>query len=83
MQTPFIGSEAVAAGRVRKHQLRSRYTAMFPDVYTDKSGDDITIYHRATAAWLWSRCGGVIAGLTAARLHGADYIEDRLPIELA
>lgn len=83
VQTPFIGSEAVAAGRVRKHQLRSRYIAMFPDVYTDKSGDDLTIYHRATAAWLWSRRGGVIAGLTASRLHGADYIEDRLPIELA
>ena len=83
MQTPFIGSEAVAAGRVRKHQLRSRFTAMFPDVYTDKCGDDLTIYDRATAAWLWSRRGGVIAGLTAARLHGAKYVEDCLPIELA
>ena len=83
MQTPFIGSEAVAAGRVRKYELRSRFTPMFPDVYTDKSGDDLTIYHRATAAWLWSRRGGVIARLTASKLHGAKYIDDCLPIELA
>lgn len=83
VQTPFIGSEAVATGRVRKHQLRSRFTAMFPDVYTDKSGDDLTTYHRATAAWLWSRRGGVIAGLTASKLHGAKYIDDSFPIELA
>ncbi|MDR3663289.1 MAG: hypothetical protein P4L86_23380 [Mycobacterium sp.] len=82
MQTPFIGSEAVAAGRVRKHQLRSKFTAMFPDVYTDKQGEGLTVYHRATAAWLWSRRAGVIAGLTAAKLHGARYVEDCLPVEL-
>ncbi|MUL64677.1 hypothetical protein BOO86_09415 [Mycobacterium sp. CBMA 234] len=83
MQTPFIGSEAVAAGRVRKHQLRSRFTPMFPDIYTDQQGDDRTLYHRAMAAWLWSRRGGVVAGLTAAALHGAKYVEDNHPIELA
>jgi len=83
VQTPFIGSEAVAAGRVRKHQLRSRFTAMFPDVYTDRQSDDITPFHRTEAAWLWSRRGGVIAGLTAAKLHGAKYIDDCLPVELA
>jgi hypothetical protein len=82
MQTPFIGSEAVAAGRVRKHQLRSRFAAMFPDVYTDRQGEDLTVYHRACAAWLWSRRAGVIAGLTAAMLHGSRYVEDCLPIEL-
>lgn len=55
---------------------------MFPDVYTDNAGDNLTIYHRATAAWLWSRRSGVISGLTAASLHGAKYVEDSLPIEL-
>ncbi|MGB8405169.1 MAG: hypothetical protein WCE30_13995 [Mycobacterium sp.] len=82
MQTPFIGSEAVAAGRIRKHQLRSGFTAIFPDVYTDRQGDDVTVYHRAVAAWLWSRRVGVLAGLTAAHLHGSRYVEGRLPIEL-
>jgi hypothetical protein len=83
VQTPFIGSEAVAAGRVRKHQLRSRFRVMFPDVYTDRQSEDVTTFHRAEAAWLWSRRGGVIAGLTAAKLHGAKYIDEDLPIELA
>lgn len=42
----------------------------------------MTIHHRATAAWLWSRRGGVVAGSTAAALFGARYIDDGLPIEL-
>jgi hypothetical protein len=56
---------------------------MFPDVYTDRQSDDITTFHRAEAAWLWSRRGGVVAGLTAAKLHGSKYLDDCLPIELA
>lgn len=30
MDEPFIGSEAVSAGLVRKHELRARYSAVFP-----------------------------------------------------
>ena len=30
---PFIGSEALANGLVRKHQLRTNYRAVFPNVY--------------------------------------------------
>lgn len=82
MRTPFIGSEAVAAGRIHKHMLRRRFTALFPNVYTDRRGAELTTFHRAEAAWLWSRRTGVIAGLTAAALHGARYVEDFLPIEL-
>ena len=55
--------------------------ALFPDVYTG-CDDELTIHHRATAAWLWSRRQGVIAGLTAAALYGAKYVGDTLPIEL-
>jgi len=33
-------------------------------------------------AWLWSHRRGVIAGFTAARLHGALWLDDALPIEL-
>lgn len=54
---------------------------MFPDVYVAR-GDDSTIRERAFAAWLWSRRTAVIAGLTAAALHHARYIEDANPIEL-
>jgi very-short-patch-repair endonuclease len=37
---------------------------------------------RATAAWLWSHREGVIAGVTASGLHGADYVDQKVPIEL-
>lgn len=84
MRTPFLGSEAVAAGLATKYQLRNPrgpYIAMFPDVYTRRDAE-MTIHHRAAAAWLWSHRGGVIAGLTASALHGAGYVDDAAPIEL-
>ncbi|OBG83718.1 hypothetical protein A5699_03435 [Mycobacterium sp. E802] len=84
MHTPFLGSEAVAAGMVRKHELRNPrgpFVAVFPDVYTDR-GRAMTMHERATAAWLWSHRQGVIAGLSAAALHGAEYVDDTHPIEL-
>ena len=33
---PFIGSEAIADGVLRKHQLRAGYGAIFPDVYATR-----------------------------------------------
>jgi hypothetical protein len=59
MEGPFIGSEALDAGRVRKHQLRSlsRYRAIFPGVYI--SADlDLTFARRVEAAWLWFGAAG-------------------------
>lgn len=81
MPVPFLGSEAVAAGRVRKHQLRSAFTAVFPDVYVPL-GYEMSLRERATAAWLWSHRTAVIAGLTASALHGARYVDTSHPIEL-
>jgi very-short-patch-repair endonuclease len=78
---PFIGSEALAAGLVAKHELRSRFTSVFPDVYV-AAALELTLAQRARAAWLWSHREGVIAGLTASGLHGAKWIDDGLPIEL-
>jgi very-short-patch-repair endonuclease len=78
---PFIGSEAIAAGVVTKHRLRGDFRRLLPDVYVD--GDvALTVRVRATAAWLWTHREGVIAGLTAAHLHGAKWVDDRLPVEL-
>jgi very-short-patch-repair endonuclease len=37
---------------------------------------------RVEAAWLWSHRQGVVAGLTAARLWGAKWIDDAQPVEL-
>jgi len=79
---PFIGSEALANGLVKKHQLRSQYCALFPDVYVPEGREQIGLQERARAAWLWSHREGVIAGVTASALHGAKWIDDTLPIEL-
>jgi very-short-patch-repair endonuclease len=78
---PFVGSEAVASGAIRKHELRARYRSEFPDVYVPK-GAVLTVPQRARAAWLYSHREGVIAGLTASALHGAKWVDDRPPIEL-
>jgi len=78
---PFLGVEALNAGRIRKHQLRSHYRVLFPGVYFPR-GDQPTFAHRAEAAWLWSHRRGIIAGFTAARLHGALWLDNTLPIEL-
>lgn len=78
---PFIGSEAIASGQLRKHLLRTRYTAVFPDVYAPK-GVELTLCDRAKAAWLWSHREGIVMGLTAAGLHGSKWLDHDLPVEL-
>jgi hypothetical protein len=81
LEGPFVGSEAVDRGVVRKHELRSRYRAVFPDVYVP-NGIELSLPQRARAGWLWSHRQGVIAGLTASALHGAKWVDDHAPIEL-
>jgi hypothetical protein len=78
---PFIGSEAVASGTVRPHQLRSRFRSAFPNVYIQRHVE-ITLRQRTVAAWLWTRRQGVVAGLTAAAWHGSNWVDDCVPIEL-
>jgi hypothetical protein len=78
---PFVGSEAVADGVLRKHELRSRYRALFPDVYVPKHAAP-TVHQRSKAAWLYTHRQGVIAGLTASALHGAKWVDDVAPIEV-
>ena len=81
MVAPFIGAEALNMGLVRKHELRSRFRTLYPGVYFART-ETPGFRQRAEGAWLWSRRGGVLSGLTAARLHGAKWIDDTLPIEL-
>lgn len=78
---PFIGSEALAGGKLNRHQLRTRYRAAFPNVYLAK---DISpsLHQRIAAAWLWSGRRATISGAAAAALHGAQWIPDNVPIEL-
>lgn len=81
MESPFIGAEALDLGVVNKYRLRSQFRVIHPGVYLPR---EVTpnFRQRAESAWLWSRRGGVLAGLTAARLHGAKWMNDALPIEL-
>ncbi len=79
---PFIGSEALVSGRVlNKHQLRTRYQAILPDVYL-RNGVAPTLRRRTAAAWLWTYGDGVIGGLAAAALHGSKWVDDDVPVEL-
>lgn len=81
MGEPFLGSEAVRSGRLTPYALRSRFVAIHPDVYVP-AGTRPTALLRAQAAWLWSRRRGVVAGQSAAALHGAKWVDDHAPAEL-
>ncbi len=81
MGDPFIGSEMLASGRVTRHQLRTRFVAIHQDVYIER-GVRPTAVLRAKAAWLRSRRHGVLAGYSAAALHGARYIDPGLPANI-
>lgn len=81
LREPFIGSQALADGLVTRHQLRTNFGAVFPNVYLPK-GLQPSLQQRTVAAWLWSRRRGTIAGVAAAALHGARWVLDDVPIEL-
>ncbi len=81
MALVFVGSEAVAAGRVTKYDLRARHVRLFPDVYAPRDAR-LTVFDRTVAAWLWSRRRGVVAGLAASALHGSKWVDDDVLIEL-
>jgi hypothetical protein len=75
----FIGSEALAAGKVTRNDLRRHYRRMFPGVY---GPPEPTIRDRARGAWLWSGRRGVVTGVAASALHWAKYVDDDVPVEM-
>jgi hypothetical protein len=81
MGEPFIGSEAIASGRLMPYALRSRFVAIHHDVYLPPDAE-VTAVTRGKAAWLWSRRRGVIAGQSAAALHGAKWVDADGPAEI-
>lgn len=81
MEDVFIGSEALADGVLTRGQLRWNYRAIYPDVYVPAQATP-SLLQRAVGAWLWSRRRGVVAGLAAAALHGARWIEADADVEL-
>ncbi|MGA8547625.1 MAG: DUF559 domain-containing protein [Mycobacterium sp.] len=81
MSDPFIGSEAIAQGALTKSQLCTRYTRLFRDVYVEQDAE-VTPALRAKAGWLWARRDGVVAGLSAAALHGSKWVDNTIAVEL-
>ncbi len=81
MGEPFIGSEALAAGAMTKSQLATRYRRLFPDVYVER-GVEVTTESRAKAGWLWTGRRGVIAGFSAAALHGINWVDDERAVDV-
>ena len=78
----ILGGEAVAAGIVTRHRLRSSYRLVYRGVYA-ADGGELTLRDRAIAAWLATRRKGVIAGVAASALHGAFWVDSTQPIEVA
>jgi hypothetical protein len=77
----ILGGEALAAGRVTRHELRRCYTNVFRGVYVRK-GCAVSLRDRAIAAWLATRRRGVLAGVAASALHGAPWVDSTVPIEV-
>ncbi|WP_078294637.1 DUF559 domain-containing protein [Mycobacterium sp. D16R24] len=78
---PFRSTEAIAAGVVTEHLLRSRYEQIYPSVYIPR-GSSVTAIQRAQAAWLWSQRSGVVAGLSASALLGSKWVDGAADAEL-
>ncbi len=81
MQRVFIGSEALAVGTVTRHGLTRWFRRLHPDVYFPKF-QQATLHDRIVGAWLWSGRGAVIAGVAASALHGAEWVDVDIPVEL-
>jgi hypothetical protein len=78
MDGPFLGTAALAAGILTRHELRTRFVALHHDVYIE-IGTELTPVLRAKACWLRSRGHGVLAGFSASALYGARWIDASRP----
>jgi len=78
---PFLGSAEMAAGRLTRHRLRTRYRRLYRDVYL-AADVELTAASRARAAWLSLGDGITMAGVSAAALHGTKWLDPRLPAEV-
>ncbi|KAA1249323.1 hypothetical protein F0Q45_15715 [Mycobacterium simiae] len=81
MREVFLGSEALAQGLLTEYELRRWHRAIFRDVFLRKR-HQLSLHDRIEGAWLWSRRRAVIAGVAASALHGAQWVDDDVSIEL-
>ncbi|ORX02172.1 hypothetical protein AWC29_20145 [Mycobacterium triplex] len=78
---PFVGTDAVRAGAWTQRELRRSCQRIYRNVYQQR-GSALTARDRAVAAWLWSGKEAVVAGVSAAALLGAEWIDALSPAEL-
>lgn len=81
MLEPFVGSEAIAGGAMTQSQLCTGYTRLFRDVYVER-GVPVTAALRAKAGWLWTKRQGIVAGVSAAAMHGSKWVDNAATVEL-
>lgn len=77
----FLGRQAVAAGRVTRHELQRWYRPIYRGVYVPKRHEP-SLRDRTVGALLASPRRAVVSGIAASALHGAQWIDSDAPIEL-
>ena len=78
---PFLGTQALRNGLVTNYQLRTRYRAVYRNVYFAKDRP-LSALQRAQAAWLFAGPDAVLAGLSAAAVHGTKWLDGAAPAEI-
>ncbi|WP_286199189.1 DUF559 domain-containing protein [Mycobacterium sp. ELW1] len=78
---PFLGMSAIRSGQLTDYQLRTRYRAVFRNVYLANELP-LTALRRARAAWLFAGPDVVLAGRSAAAIHGTKWLDDNAPAEI-
>lgn len=81
MNRVILGGEAVRAGVATRHELRRDYTTLYRGVFV-RNGVEVTLRDRAVGAWLATGRQGTIAGVAAAALHGAPWVDVDAPIDV-
>lgn len=75
-----MGREALRDG-LSRHELRRWYRSVFRGVYVPKNAT-LSLADRAFGAWLTTNRTGVIGGVAASALHGAEWVDHHEMIEV-
>ncbi|MGY4707975.1 type IV toxin-antitoxin system AbiEi family antitoxin [Mycolicibacterium sp. CBM1] len=76
----FLGREALADG-LSRHDLQRWYRRIYRGVYIPKFVTP-ALSERTVGAWLTTDRTGIIGGVAASALHGAQWVDDDEPIEV-
>lgn len=80
-ENPFLGMQAIRDGLITDHRLRTRYRAVYRNVYL-ANDVPLTADLRARAAWLWAGGDATLVGISAAAVLGTRWLDDDAPAEL-